>query len=81
MSDHAKTCGCRNCDLSRIEKLESENARLRAIIDTLTAKAPATASLAVFLCSRCRESVDTVYNIGSGANVEQICANCCQEDV
>ena len=78
MSDHAKTCGCRNCDLSRIEKLESENARLRSIIDTLTAKAPATASLAVFICSRCRESVDTVYEVGSGANVQHLCKKCVQ---
>ena len=76
MSEHAKTCGCRNCDLSRIEKLESENARLRAIIDTLTSQQPATASLAVFLCSKCASRVDTIYEVGSGANVEHVCKNC-----
>ena len=78
MNDHAKTYHFPNYDLSRIEQLESKNARLRAIIDTLTAKAPATASLAVFLCSKCRESVDTVYEVGSGANVEHVCVKCVQ---
>ena len=61
-----------------VEELRAENARLRSIIDTLTAKAPATASLAVFLCSKCRESVDTVYEVGSGANVEHVCVKCVQ---
>jgi len=60
----------------RVTQLEAENERLRSIIDTLTAKAPATASLAVFLCSRCRESVDTIYEVGSGAKVEHVCVKC-----
>ncbi len=64
--------------LRRLEEADAENARLRSIIDTLTATAPATASLAVFLCSRCRESVDTVYESGSGANVEHVCVKCVQ---
>ena len=64
--------------LRRLEEADAENARLRAIIDTLTATAPATASLAVFICSRCRESVDTVYDVGSGADVEHVCKNCVQ---
>ena len=63
---------------ARIAELQAENQRLRSIIDTLTAKAPATASLAVFLCSKCRESVDTVYESGSGADVEHVCKNCVQ---
>jgi len=61
---------------AEIADLKAEIERLRSIIDTLTATAPATASLAVFLCSRCRESVDTVYESGSGANVEHVCKNC-----
>lgn len=65
-------------DEKRIANLQAENERLRAIIDTLTAKAPATASLAVFACSKCRESVDTVYEVGSGANVKQVCVKCVQ---
>jgi len=64
--------------LRRLEEADAENERLRAIIDTLTAKAPATASLAVFLCSKCRESVDTVYESGSRANVEHVCVKCVQ---
>jgi len=76
---HWKDCECRKCERGRIEKLQAENARLRAIMDKLTAKAPATASLAVFLCSKCRESVDTVYEVGSGANVKQLCVNCVQK--
>ena len=63
---------------SDVKKIKAENARLRAIIDTLTATAPATASLAVFLCSKCRESVDTVYEVGGGANVEHVCKKCVQ---
>ena len=62
----------------QVEQLTAEIERLRSIIDTLTAKAPATASLAVFLCSKCRESVDTVYESGSGANVEHVCVKCVQ---
>jgi hypothetical protein len=61
-------------DSKRIEQLQSENERLRAIIDKLTAKAPATASLAVFLCSQCGEAKDTVYDLDTG----QVCANCIQ---
>ena len=76
---HWESCECRKCDQKRIADLREENERLRSIIDayiTLTAKAPATASLAVFICSRCRESVDTVFDIGSGANVEHVCVTC-----
>ncbi len=72
--DEATNSACDNRE--RFEQLTAENARLRAIIDTLTAKAPATASLAVFLCSRCGEKVDTVYESGSGANVEHVCVDC-----
>ena len=57
-----------------IERLQAKNERLRAIIDKLTAKAPATASLAVFLCSQCGEAKDTVYDLDTG----QVCANCIQ---
>ena len=71
---HWKDCECRKCERGRIEKLQAENERLRAIIDKLTAKAPATASLAVFLCSQCREAKDTVYDLDTG----QVCANCIQ---
>jgi len=59
---------------SDVKKLQAENERLRAIIDKLTAKAPATASLAVFLCSQCGEATDTVYDLDTG----QVCANCIQ---
>lgn len=68
---------CEVChDIQVVKGLMAENQRLRSIIDTLTAKAPATASLAVFLCSRCRESVDTIYEVGSGAKVEHVCVKC-----
>ena len=77
--DNAKRLIMQEYDRLKYERLKKENQRLRAIIDTLTAKAPATASLAVFLCSKCRESVDTVYEVGSGANVKQLCVNCVQK--
>jgi len=77
--DNAKRLIMQEYDRLKYERLKKENQRLRAIIDTLTAKAPATASLAVFLCSKCRESVDTVYDVGSGANIEQLCVNCVQK--
>ncbi|MCH9838232.1 hypothetical protein K0U83_21395 [bacterium] len=75
---HERDQAVENCTLldNALTALEAENARLRAIIDTLTAKAPATASLAVFKCSRCRKAVDTVYESGSGANVEHVCVDC-----
>jgi len=60
--------------LRRLEEADAENERLRAIIDKLTVKAPATASLAVFLCSQCGEAKDTVYDLDTG----QVCANCIQ---
>ncbi len=74
---HAATQECDRAQRA-VSNANAENARLRSIIDTLTATAPATASLAVFLCSRCRESVDTVYESGSGANVEHVCVKCVQ---
>jgi len=53
------------------EVLEQIAERLR-----LRRRTHSTASLAVFICSRCRESVDTVYEVGSGANVEHVCVKC-----
>lgn len=58
--------------LRRLEESDAENEKLRGIIDTLTSKAPATASLAVFICSRCGEPADTVYELNTG----QVCSKC-----
>jgi formylmethanofuran dehydrogenase subunit E len=58
--------------LRRLEQADAENEKLRGIIDRLTAKAPATASLAVFICSRCGEPADTVYQL----NEDQVCSKC-----